>query len=197
MDPSHSSAGSVASVQTVACSQPSVGSGVVLSPSTLLTNAHVIAGSSGPIVVRTIDGRELEASLSSIDVERDLALLDVDDLHGTPVALGRPVAGAEVEIAVVDTEGVLRPIQTTIGRVLEITSGDIYDLGNVERVGLELPIDLAPGNSGAGIFDADGKLLGIMFADSREREVSYGLAAEEIEAFVEQREPTTDPGPCR
>ncbi len=83
----------------------SVGSGFFVAPTSVVTNAHVVAGSAGTTV--TIGGSVLEAAVVAFDPRADLALLSVPGANGpalqlldtapqrgsTGVALGYPGGG--------------------------------------------------------------------------------------------------------
>ncbi len=58
----------------------------------------------------------------------------------------------------------------------------------MSRRAVELTADVVPGMSGGGVFDEDGRLLGIVFAESRTQSVTYALAASEIEAMLAEVE---------
>src|SRR3954465_1675264 len=64
------------------------GSGVVIAPGTVLTNAHNLRGDEGTVTFA--DGRREAASVTGVDVDGDVAALAVDTGDVDPVALGDP-----------------------------------------------------------------------------------------------------------
>ena len=76
--------------------------------------------------------------------------------------------------------------------VREITATGDDVVGEGSRRALELDADVAPGMSGAGVYDEGGQLLGVVFAESRERPITYAVTAAEIEAFLAEVDPATE-----
>ena len=68
------------------------GSGFVISPQHVLTNAHVVAGVTQGQTVITRLGRTLPATVVLFDPERDLAVLYVPGLRRRPAVLRRPAS---------------------------------------------------------------------------------------------------------
>lgn len=180
------------------CRVPLLAGAVVARDGLVVTAAHVIAGAEGDLAVRLPDGTELAATVVGFDPERDLAALAVPGLSTPPVALAPAVPDSEARIVTMDRADAMVSIPAGVRR--EITAGgeDIYGEGDVERQAVELEADVTRGMSGAGAFDGEGRLLGIVFAESRGRGITYAVAASEIEAFlagVDQAAPVGT-GPC-
>lgn len=182
-----------ARVLGVACNRDTVGSAIHIAPGTLLTNAHVVAGTTDPLRVVRPDGEELHGIVTAIDPVRDLALVTVTGLDGTPVPLGSADAGDTGFIVAMNNDNALTPISYTVRRRITANSGDIYDEGEYQRQALDLDATIDPGMSGAGLLDGDGDLVGLVFAESRENPVTYAIDAAEIEAFLAESAPQTVP----
>jgi S1-C subfamily serine protease len=77
---------------------------------------------------------------------------------------------------------------------------DIYGRGRVRREVYELQAEVRPGNSGGPFVEADGTVLGVVFAGSTtDPGIGYALASTEVEPLVERAEGRTAPvptGPC-
>ncbi|MBD2465445.1 trypsin-like peptidase domain-containing protein [Oscillatoria sp. FACHB-1407] len=133
------------------------GSGVIwhVSPlnqsSTIITNAHVIRGSTA--VVELWDGRSLEAAVVARDPERDLAALTVEAAV-TPVVIGdsEHLRVGELVLAVGNPWGVSGALTT--GIVHTICPSDHYGW-------IRADVRLAPGNSGGPLANAQGEVIGI------------------------------------
>jgi S1-C subfamily serine protease len=134
------------------------GSGVVVGPNRVLTNAHNLHGDE--VAVTFADGRQADASILGVDTDGDLAVLEVDTgsaaalesasdapAIGTPVvALGNPNGhGPRVTLGFVSGTG--RTFRGPRGRRVA---------GAIEHTA-----PLMPGSSGGPIVDLDGRLLGI------------------------------------
>jgi serine protease Do len=135
------------------------GSGVVVEPGKVLTNAHNLHGDA--VQVSFADGRQAEAKVLGVDADGDLAVLEVKT-NGTPavewgdgaalrigapvVALGNP-AGKGPRVTFGFVSGVGRSFRGPRGRRVA---------GAVEHTA-----PLMPGSSGGPIVDLAGRLLGI------------------------------------
>jgi serine protease Do len=131
-----------------------MGSGVILSPQRVVTNCHVVRNAR---TIRLSHGSESwEATLESGDEYRDLCFLVVARPIGNPPAMG----GAEnIRVSIP-----VYAVGYSNGK-FRASSGNIKGLylcacdgGRVIRV--SAPFD--PGASGGGLFDAAGRLLGIL-----------------------------------
>lgn len=134
------------------------GSGIVLAPGQVLTNAHNIR--RGSVQVSFSDGRSVEATVVGVDVDGDLAVLSVDT--GEAPALTWPdgdvVIGSPV-FAVADPGG--RGLRVTVGTVSGVQRAFRGPRGRRITGALEHTAPLLPGSSGGPVVDAAGTLLGI------------------------------------
>lgn len=180
------------------CGVPLLASGVVIQDGVVVTVAHVIAGSRGDIAVRFPSGSEAAATVVGFDPKRDLALLSVDGVTA-PVSLGTAEAGSAGRIVTMsrDDDIVVTPYE--VRRFINATGEDIYgERTGVARSAIELETDVMPGMSGGGAFDDDGKLVGVVFAESRGQPIAYAVAAGEVEQFMAETDlaSTVEAGHC-
>ncbi len=146
--------------------QSGAGSGVILTKDGyIVTCAHVI-DAADKITVRLKDGTELEASLIGADTQTDIAVIKVKPKNDLPfVAFGSSdalVVGQPV-VAIGNPLGSLGGTVTTgiisaKDREIEI-EGQLYNL-------LQTNAAINSGNSGGGLFDMNGNLIGIVNAKS-------------------------------
>ena len=137
----------------------STGSGVVLAPGRVLTNAHNLWGES--VTVTFADGRTAEATPAGIDVEGDVAVLEVDTgdvpaitWNGSSApAIGTPVFG------VANPGG--RGLRVTFGLVSGTQASFRGPRGRKIAESIEHTAPLLPGSSGGPVVDGDGHLVGI------------------------------------
>ena len=168
------------------------GSGVVIdSKGIVLTNSHVVAGSTDVQIVFN-DGKEIDGKVLGADPDRDLAVVQVDEtgldaieignssdlrLGDEVVALGFPLGlgGPTVTKGIVSGED----------RTIEADSG----FAGIEcLVGL-LQTDAAinPGNSGGALVDRAGRLVGINTAAAGQAEnIGFAIAIDQALPVVDE-----------
>lgn len=179
-------------IEAKPCGRSANGSGLTLEDGLVLTNAHLVAGSTDDVQVETGDGEVLSAVVVGFDVARDLALLAVDGLEAESLELADAQSGAEVSIMARPVDSEIRVLEARVSREFNATGDDIYGEGDVSRRALELNVDVVTGVSGAGVYDADGRLVGVVFAESRRRDkVAYAVTSSEVRVFVEETDATS------
>ncbi len=143
------------------------GSGVILSADGLIvTNYHVVEGASTVKVILNT-GKELQATMEGGDLENDLALLRVTP-NGetlTPALLGESsslTVGEEV-VAIGNPLGQLGG--TVTNGIVSALDREIEIDGVTMRL-LQTNAAVNPGNSGGGLFNMYGELVGIVSAKS-------------------------------
>ena len=172
------------------------GSGAVVADGRVATVAHLVAGAEA-VVVRDARGRRRPARLLALDVERDLALLQVEGLAGEPLVPGEPEAGREGRVLRFTTAG-FDPTAFRLVRRVRARIADVYGSRTAERDALEIAAAVDPGDSGAALVDDAGALVGIVFASSRQvKGRAYAVAAAEIHPLLSStRSAPRRPGPC-
>lgn len=164
-----------------ACGRIQEGSGFVASPGVVVTNAHVVAGTS-QVVIRK-DRLRSTASVVSFDPARDLAVLEVDTASLRPLPLAKAnldtgdtavVAGYPLGGPLVIDSARTRDRITARGR-------DIYGEGRVTRDVYALRVPIQPGNSGGPVLTPAGEVAGVVFARSLDDEgTAYALTLDEL-----------------
>lgn len=185
-------------VSGVACGERLQGSGFSPAPDTIVTNAHVVAGTTRTEVLRP-DGRTLPATVTAFDPVRDLAVLTVPGLGQPPLGLGSAVVG-ETDAIFGHPLGQV-PVEVSPARVVRrVTAdvGDIYDRPAGPRQILVLGSELDPGDSGAPLVNSAGKVVGVAFGVSNlRRGTAFAVASEELGPVLAQpRAGPVSTGPC-
>lgn len=182
-------AASVIKIASVApsCNRSMTGSGWVVTPERVVTNAHVVAGASTVTVQTGGRGVPQIATVVAFDPELDLAILSVPGLAAKP--LGRagdlpaqsPVAAAGFPLG--------RPYTLTPARVrgvLEARGENIYGDAAVTREVYSIRGTLYPGNSGGPLLTAEGTVAGTVFAASLVHpETGYALTDDATDALLD------------
>lgn len=134
------------------------GSGIVIAPNTILTNAHNLWGDAPTITFA--DGRETRGAITAADVDGDIAVVsaetgdilplawaDADPEIGAPVfALSNP-AGKGLRVTFGFVSGTQRAFRGPRGRRIA---------GSIEHTA-----PLLPGSSGGPTVDEQGRLIGV------------------------------------
>ena len=139
------------------------GSGVIITgDGYIITNNHVVEGSR-KITVKTYNGTEYEAELIGTDAKSDIAVIKID-----ADGLDAAVIGDSDTLRVGDTAIVIgNPLGTLGGTVtngiISATNRDMV-INNQSMNLIQTNAAINSGNSGGGLFDAEGKLIGIVNA---------------------------------
>ncbi|MEX0592374.1 MAG: serine protease [Nitriliruptoraceae bacterium] len=157
-------------IRTLGCRQLGVGSGFVLPGGIVVTNRHVV-DQPRSVTVNTWDGRSLEADISGVAVDSDLAILQLADDAGLPVAQLRTTSIEVGEAIVVVGYPGGGPATVTTGKVVGLVDGEV--LGEAAGV-LRIDAEIRQGNSGGPVLDQDGLVIGVVFAI--ETDSGMGLA---------------------
>ena len=174
-------AASTVQISGVGCGGTLYGSGWVAAPGLVVTNAHVVAGITDPVIVDANGGHRAVAV--SFDPNTDVAILRTSGLAGSPLAVTStdPQRGAVGAVLGYPGGG---PLTTGAGAVRDAYQAlgrDIYGGGLTRRDILELQADVRPGNSGGPFVLPDGSVGGMVFARSVTTSgLGYALAPSEL-----------------
>jgi len=135
------------------------GSGVVIAPGTVLTNAHNLRGDD--VTVTFADGRREAGTLAGVDVDADVAAIAVDTGDVDPVELGDPDALATGSLVVALANPGGRGLRATLGMVSATGRSFRGPRGRRIRGSIEHTAPLPRGSSGGPLLDTDGRLVGL------------------------------------
>jgi S1-C subfamily serine protease len=176
------------------------GSGFVVRPGYLLTNAHVVAGTRRQwIHARAAD---YQARVVAFDPKEDLALLLVPDLEAPSLQLraGEVARGASGAVLGFPGGGPLRGEDAAVRQVLAPVGRDIYGHDEVTRRLYEIQAQVHHGNSGGPFVLPNGQVAGVVFASSIvEDGVGYAIASTDVRPFLQGAAGADIPvgtGPC-
>lgn len=146
--------------------QSGAGSGVIISQDGyILTCAHVVNGATSVKVQLNGSDESYDATVVGQDSTSDIAVLKIDATGLTPAVIGDSDALAVGEVAV----AVGNPLGTLSNTV---TDGIVSALNRQVTVQdndmtlIQTDASISPGNSGGGLFNANGELIGIVNAKS-------------------------------
>lgn len=191
---------SVVKVEGTGCGGIVEGTGFVVQPNLVATNAHVVAGVANPKVLDANGVHNTRVIWFDSDV--DLAVLQVSNLAGKPLVLNTTEQPGDTPAVVLGYPGggnfdaqpaVVIDHFAAYGR-------NIYDRGSTTRDVYSVRAKIIPGNSGGPLVSADGSVLGIVFATSTAyNNVGYALTGHQVAgelATAEQSTTTHSTGSC-
>jgi S1-C subfamily serine protease len=161
------------------------GSGFVVAHAYVLTNAHVVAGTSRQWIHNGTT--DYQATVVAFDAQRDLALLHVPDLDAPALRFSRKTVGRGAGGAVLGypAGGPLEGDPAAVRQVLSPVGRDIYGHGEVTRQLYEVQATIRHGNSGGPFVLPSGKVAGVVFASSVvDDAVGYAITSTDVIPFV-------------
>jgi uncharacterized membrane protein required for colicin V production len=172
-------AASVVRVLGSACGLGIEGSGWVLAPGEVITNAHVVAGEHDTIVQVGGNPPDLSAEVVVFDPRNDIAVLRVAGLDAPSLPLATdPPAGRSAAILGYPRDGPFDVEPGRIGTTQTVLTTDAYGNGPVSRLLTPIRGLVRPGNSGGPMVDASGQVVTTVFAATADGGPSggYGVA---------------------
>jgi len=177
------------------------GSGVVIAPGKVLTNAHVVHEATEVLLETDKTPLPVPGKVIAIDLGRDLALVEVEDadFNSTHPAVemmtGLPKDGSRVTVMGYPMGG--ESMSTTSGVV---SRSEWSDVGHHNEEGMRVQVDAAVnfGNSGGPAF-VEGKLAGLVFSGMDKGmadNISYLIATEEIGRMMAEMKSGKIEGNC-
>jgi len=154
--------------------QQGAGSGVIISQDGyILTNNHVINGANS-VKVRLRDGTEYDATIIGSDSDNDIALLKVSATGLSPATFGdsNSLAVGDYVVAIGNPLGELGG--TVTDGIISALARKVT-IEDTQMTLLQTNAQVNPGNSGGGLFNANGELVGIVNAKQSATEVE-GIA---------------------
>ncbi len=160
------------------------GSGIIISANGfIVTNAHIVQSASR-VSVTLHDGTKYSATIKKIIPNEDLALLKIENILDLPYVRLANSNEAKLNEQVFSIGGsALLKHTLSEGKVRGLGVAKKYkSLKDKKIVGLlQVNFDIYEGDSGSPLFNADGKLLGIMAASStRKQKTTFAIPSNKI-----------------
>ena len=146
--------------------QSGAGSGIIISQDGyILTCAHVVSGATSVKVQLNGSDETYDATIVGADSTSDIAVLKIDATGLTPAVIGDSdkLAVGETTVAVGNPLGTLsntvtQGIVSALNRQVTVEDNDMTLI--------QTDTSISPGNSGGGLFNANGELIGVVNAKS-------------------------------
>jgi S1-C subfamily serine protease len=193
---------STVKVLGTACNSEQEGSGFVVGPGLIATNAHVVAGESNGSTQVLLGNSAYSATTVLFDPAFDLAVLRTNAPLGPALNISSALVSRGTQAALlgypedrgltIGAAGVTEEV-TAIGK-------DIYNNGSVTRGVYALDATVLPGNSGGPLLGPGGQVIGVVFSRSTVySNVGYALTSPGVLTRVQQaerRHAAVGTGPC-
>lgn len=178
---------SVVKIRAIApgCQKVLEGSGFVLSPDRVMTNAHVVAGADSVTVEAS--GNPHDATVVSYDPTVDIAILSVPNLPAGPLAFADAAlpakSGTEAIVMGYPGGGGFNATPARIREEITLNGPDIYKNATINRDVYTVRANVEQGNSGGPLIDLNGQVLGVVFgAAVDDNDTGFVLTAKEVAA---------------
>lgn len=187
---------SVVKLEGTACGVGTQGSGWVVRPGLVATNAHVIAGHRGTRVL-VPNGQDLSAQPVYVDGTNDIALLRVSGLEAASLRT-RAEADGPLPVALLGypRNGPLTATAGTAGEPRSVLSPDAYGRGTHARVVVPLRGAVQPGESGGPVVDRRGRVMAMIFGGTRDGEGGFAVPVDLVLDAAGERLRRVPSGPC-
>ncbi len=177
------------------CGQIQEGSGFVVAPNLVVTNAHVVAGIPHPVVIGR-NGTNYPAVAILFDPNFDLAVLQTSGLHQPALHLDASGVATSTKAAVLGYPGggpfTYGP--AGVAQVLRAVGPNIYGRGSTSRMLYQIHANVQPGNSGGPLVEPDGEVIGVVFSKSVSYpNIGYALASPGVSRRVAEAEANAAP----
>lgn len=163
------------------CQKVLEGSGFVVAPNRVMSNAHVVAGSE--TVTVEADGQSYDATVVSYDPNADISILDVPNLPSPPLTFDMVEAQSGTDAVVLGYPGGgdFTSTPARIREIIQLNGPDIYHTTTVTREVYTIRGTVRQGNSGGPLIDRDGRVLGVVFgAAVDDADTGFVLTADEV-----------------
>jgi S1-C subfamily serine protease len=188
---------SVMRIEGVACGLNIQGSGWVVRPGIVATNAHVVAGEDGA-EVEVPGGPTLPGTPIAVDPANDVALLRVPGLHTPPLPVATHSASGDPVVLIGYPEnGPLTAVPGRAGAPVTALAPDAYGRHIHPRTVVPLRGVLRHGDSGGPVVNRAGRVVAMMFAADEGAGVAggFGVPLDPIESAL-HHSGHADTGPC-
>jgi len=182
---------SVVRITSFSCGSIVGGSGFVIAPGLVATDAHVIAGSRRPII--KYNNSSYEGVPVYFNALLDLAILRVPALPAPALQLAPKSIDLNTTVAVLGFPGGNYQVAPGIIRDTRATAGtNIYDLGKFDRGIYLVQAQVDYGNSGGPLVTSSGMVAGIVFSKSTTvSNIAYVLASAHITTALQRVKAST------
>lgn len=170
------------------CQRQMEGTGFIIGPRLVMTNAHVVAGSATALVETA--GRDLAADVVYYDPRTDLAVLRVGRaLRADPLTFepAPAKAGDDAIVLGYPLDGNFTVTPARVRQSIKLKGPDIYESGEVVRDVYTVRAKVLSGNSGGPMINTEGRVTGVVFgAAVDDPETGFVLTVDQVAPAVQK-----------
>ena len=169
------------------CSRALEGSGFVIAPERVMTNAHVVAGTDDEVV--EVGRGQLTAHVVYYDPEADVAVLSVPGLDAQPLTFSQQdySSGQDAIVLGYPLDGPYTARAARVRQRIQLNGPDIYGTQKVNRDVYTIRSTVKSGNSGGPLINPNGQVIGVVFgAAVDDPETGFALTTAEVSKVVQQ-----------
>lgn len=163
------------------CQKSLEGTGFVIAPHRVMSNAHVVAGTNSVTVESA--GQTYDASVVSYDPNADISILAVPDMPAAPLVFASKPAktGDDAIVLGYPGGGDYKASPARVREIIELKGPDIYRSITVTREVYTVRGSVLQGNSGGPLIDTEGRVLGVVFgAAIDDDDTGFALTAKQV-----------------
>jgi len=164
-----------------ACQKVLEGTGFVIAPNRVMSNAHVVAGSDTVSV--EAEGQKYDATVISYDPDADISILDVPNLPQKPLVFAEQPAKSGTDAVVLGFPGGgdFAATPARVREIIELSGPDIYKSTTVNREVYTIRGTVRQGNSGGPMINRAGQVIGVVFgAAVDDDDTGFVMTANEV-----------------
>ncbi len=178
-------ANAVIKVSSLGCGGLVTGSGFPIGKGYIVTNAHVVSGTSSH-VIQTPVGTQFKATVVLFDPRRDVAILYAPDYRASAFIFDSAARGTTGAVIGYPGGGPETVLPAVVDGQIVAESRDIYNNPDTFTRGIYvIQARVRPGNSGGPLIDLQGHVLGVVFATSAaDPTQAYALTSDEIASDI-------------
>jgi S1-C subfamily serine protease len=164
-----------------ACQKVLEGTGFVIAPNRVMSNAHVVAGTESVTV--EAEGEKYDATVVSYDPNADISILDVPNLPQPPLVFAEEPAktGTDAVVLGYPGGGDFAATPARVREIIELSGPDIYKTTTVNREVYTIRGLVRQGNSGGPMINRAGQVIGVVFgAAVDDNDTGFVMTTDEV-----------------
>jgi len=166
------------------CQKILEGTGFVIAPNRVMSNAHVVAGSNS-VTIEAYDGKKYDAPVVPYAPNEDISILDVPDLPLKPLVFADQPArtGTDAVVLGFPGGGEFAATPARVREIIELSGPDIYKSTTVNREVYTIRGLVRQGNSGGPMINRAGQVIGVVFgAAVDDNDTGFVMTTQEVSA---------------